>query len=161
MNSVLDFTNNGIHEQWKIRTVVYAYTRQVNLRESGCPAEKTFSRTADTAISGSCVHKSSVKGSRQITTASPLTPWIYGILDFCNVRVHRVTGKKLKSHSPQYDSSYLRGRRKGERGKTRKINIRRQNSGVRSQNKSVKNFYYILMGIALLYPSYRLIIDAL
>jgi hypothetical protein len=23
MNFALDFTNNGIHEQWKIRTVVY------------------------------------------------------------------------------------------------------------------------------------------
>jgi hypothetical protein len=26
------------------------------------------------------------KGSQQ-DTASPLTPWIYGILDFCNVRI--------------------------------------------------------------------------
>ena len=25
---------------------------------------------------------------RRLTTASPLTPWIYGILDFCNVRVN-------------------------------------------------------------------------
>jgi hypothetical protein len=29
-----------------------------------------------------------VKGSRYANTASPSTPWIYGILDFCNVRVN-------------------------------------------------------------------------
>ncbi len=28
------------------------------------------------------------KGSRYANTASPLTPWIYGILDFCNIRVN-------------------------------------------------------------------------
>ena len=32
----------------------------------------------------SCV----VKGLRQLTTASPLTPWIFSTLDFCNVRVN-------------------------------------------------------------------------
>jgi hypothetical protein len=33
-----------------------------------------------------------VKGSRYVTTASPLTPRIYSILDFCNVRVKEGQG---------------------------------------------------------------------
>jgi hypothetical protein len=35
-----------------------------------------------------------VKGSRYVTTASPLTPRICGILDFCNVRVNPIVTQR-------------------------------------------------------------------
>ena len=71
MSSVLDFTNNDILEQWKIRTVVYPSGKP------GIPLSPALVYT-----------RAVVKGSRYENTASPLTPWIYGILDFCNVRVN-------------------------------------------------------------------------
>ena len=78
MNSEVDSTKNCIHEQWKIRTVVYPSGKP---RITQSPA-LVYTRAV-------------VKGSRYTNTASPLTPWIYGILDFCNVRV-KSDKKKIK-----------------------------------------------------------------
>jgi hypothetical protein len=110
MNSVLDSTKNGIHEQWKIRTVDYVkkplgfFFRRITTfgrdsspsRKAAVRLKKTFSRTAGYRYLRRLCTQAHDKGSRyasavsQQETASPLTPWIYGILDFCNVRVYSI-----------------------------------------------------------------------
>jgi hypothetical protein len=37
-----------------------------------------------------------LKGSQYLSTASPLTPWIFGIIGFCNIQV------KIGNKPPEY-----------------------------------------------------------